>query len=63
MKTSRSDLMPFMSEQIWGRLEDVLVKTSKKMKELLRDVCEVREEHLMMYLFLDGDVLIADITK
>ena len=42
MKTSLSDLMPSMSEQIWERLEDIMVKTSKNMKELLCDVCGVK---------------------
>ena len=42
VKTSRSDIMPSMSEQIWYRLEDVLVKTSKNMKELLCDVFGVK---------------------
>ena len=41
----------------------MLGKTSKNMKELLRDVCRVKEEHLMIYLFLDGDVLLDDIMK
>ena len=45
--------MPYMPEQIWERLEDVLVKTSKNMKEILCDVCGVKEEHPIMSLFLD----------
>ena len=40
-----------------------MVKTSKHMKELLHDIFEVKEEHPMMALFLDGDVLLADLTK
>ena len=63
VKTSRSDLMPYMPEQIWERLEDVLVKTSKNMKEILCDVCGVKEEHPIMSLFLDVYMLLADLTK
>ena len=63
VKMSRSDIMPSISEKKSGTSGICAVKSIKNVVEILRDVCGVKEEHPMVSLFLDGDVLIADITK